>query len=297
MTVSFLTRLGSYIWRDYATDGVPASGKHKPKKDEVRTWASEMETQLSSAPARVGLQYQFSTETNTAAHPGAGYIRFNLSSPSPEGVTEIAIADLDKFGIDYSGLIALLDDSSNSSWRATLIIRQEDGDFAAAFRVNAASIDAAGWTRLQVEWVSGTGEFTNNANIGIIPLPTGNEGGTKIGIAIFDPYTPIAGEIMWAAPVPAAATFLAGLTESRGTCSGLPTAEAVFSLRRAAVGTDPASATEFATVTYAAGVRTPTFACAADTEFNAGDTLVVVSPDPVDPTLTKPSFTLVAHIT
>lgn len=293
---SFLTRLGSYIWRDYETDGVPSSGKHKPKKSDIRTWASEMEGQLSDAPARVGVQYQFSTDTDTTADPGSGYVSFNIASPSPEGVTEIAVSDYDKFSLDWSGLWAGADDSTTLAWRSTLLIRQQDGDFNAAFRVNGANIDEVGWTRLQVEWVSGSGAFTQDAYLGLILTQTGDEGGTKFAASVFDPSSPVSGEVMWGAPVPTATTFLADLIESFGTCSGLATADAVFSIRKAAAGTDPASAAEFATATFAAGVREPTFACTADTDFAAGDVLVVVAPDPKDATLTRPAFTVVGHV-
>src|SRR5688572_20700638 len=30
------------VWRDYATDGVPSSGAHKPLKSDIREWGAEM---------------------------------------------------------------------------------------------------------------------------------------------------------------------------------------------------------------------------------------------------------------
>lgn len=290
------TKVAAYIWRLFETDGVPSSGMHLPKKEEIILWGTEMETLLSEAPARVGIQYKFSEETNTEENPGSGYLRFNLASPAPEGVTEIAISDLDVFGLDFSGLIAAQDDSTNIAWRSTMIIREQGGEFAASFRIRGANIDEAGWTRLQVEWVSGSGSFTNNANLGVLLFPSGNEGGTKIAVPIFDPAAPVGGEVMWAAPMPTPTTFLAGLTESFGTCSTVPTANAVFSIRKAAAGVDPAAAVEFATATYLAGTRAAVFAAAVDTDFNGGDVLVIVAPDPKDATLTRPSFTLVGHL-
>ncbi len=38
-----VTTSASLIWRDYATDGVPASGAHAPVKSEIRTWGAEIE--------------------------------------------------------------------------------------------------------------------------------------------------------------------------------------------------------------------------------------------------------------
>ena len=293
--VSPFTRLGALIWRDYATDGVPASGKYEPQKPYIRTWASEMEALLSDAPTRVGAQYKFSTATDMDVDPGDGYIRFNLTSPSPEGVTEIAISDIDKFDLSMRNFWASLDDSTTLSNRATVIIRDADSDFSAIFRVNAASVLESTWTRLQVDWVDGSGIFVNDADLGIVAFPTGDEGGTKIAISVFDTGGPVGGEPLWRAPLPQAATFLAGLTESFGYCVTAPTAEAVFSIRRAPAAT-PNAAVEFGTVTFAAGAFTATFAASADRAFVAGDILEVVAPNPADATLDKPTFTLVGHL-
>lgn len=41
--------LGREVWRDHATDGVPASGPHKPVKREIRSWADYLETMLRAA--------------------------------------------------------------------------------------------------------------------------------------------------------------------------------------------------------------------------------------------------------
>ncbi len=295
MTSPF-TRLGAYIWRLWETDGVPSSSKHEPKKEEIITWATEMENLLSDAPARVGMQYKFDTGTSVITAPGAGYIRFNLTSPSPEGVTEIAISDVDKFGLSYVNLIASLDDSSTLPNRATLIIRDAAADFSAVFRVNGANTDYAGWTVLAVEWVDGSGEFVDEADIGIIPIPTGDAGGTKLAIAIFDTGTAVSAEELWRAPVPAVTTFLAGLTESFGYCVGLPAVDAAYSIRKVLASDPIAAGTEFATATIAAGGSVAVFACASDMEFEAGDLLVVRSPDPAVAGITKPNFVLVGHL-
>lgn len=289
-----VTKPGSTIWRDYETDGVPASGQHDPIKRDIRVWSAEIEDSVSNGVA--GAKYKFGTSTNTAADPGSGYFDFNIASPSPEAVTEIAISDYDVLGRAFANFWQALDDSSTLANRATIIIRDPITDDIAIFRVTGAVTDAAGWTRIPVEWVEGSGTFVADQVVGIVGLPTGDEGGTRIAVPVFDPGTPVGGEILWAAPLPAAATFLAGLTESFGTCVDLPTADAAFSIRKAAAGADPSGAVEFATATYPAGTRTATFACAADTAFNAGDVLVVVAPDPKDATLTRPSLTIVGHI-
>ena len=40
---------GKQIWRDYTTDGVPSSGKHKPKKGEIRTWSAFVEANATAS--------------------------------------------------------------------------------------------------------------------------------------------------------------------------------------------------------------------------------------------------------
>lgn len=41
-----LTRTAALVWRDYVTDGVPASGKHRVEKGNARTWGGEIEDYL-----------------------------------------------------------------------------------------------------------------------------------------------------------------------------------------------------------------------------------------------------------
>lgn len=294
MTSPF-TRLAAYIWRLYATDGVPSSGAHEPKKEEIITWGTEMEALLSDAPSRVGMQYKFSDSTNMSADAGDGYVWFNMASPAPEGVTEIAVSDVDVFGLSFENFWATVDDSTSLANRATIIIRDADADFSAVFRVTGANIDAAGYTRIQVEWVDGSGAFVDEAAVGILVFPTGDQGGTKIAISIFDTGGPVSGEPLWRAPVPEAAVFLAGLTESYGYCVNAPTGSATFSLRRAPKAT-PNTATQFGTATFSAGQFTATFAAASDTLFAAGDILEIVAPSPADLTLNKPTFTIIGYL-
>jgi len=46
------------IFRDFETDGVPASGKHQPKKSEIRPWGARLEGLYSAAQAGGGLAYE-----------------------------------------------------------------------------------------------------------------------------------------------------------------------------------------------------------------------------------------------
>jgi len=52
MALSWTALLAS-IFRDYITDGVPASGIQKPVKADIRTWGTETENNLIATEARV----------------------------------------------------------------------------------------------------------------------------------------------------------------------------------------------------------------------------------------------------
>lgn len=39
---------GSEVWRDYASDGIPSSGLHEPKKPQIRSWTAWLESLVTS---------------------------------------------------------------------------------------------------------------------------------------------------------------------------------------------------------------------------------------------------------
>lgn len=43
--------LAATVWRDYVTDGVPASGVHDPLKSDIRTWGADIETAITTLQA------------------------------------------------------------------------------------------------------------------------------------------------------------------------------------------------------------------------------------------------------
>lgn len=45
--------LAAQIWRDFNTDGVPASGVHKPLKSKIREWGTDKENRLTDAEADI----------------------------------------------------------------------------------------------------------------------------------------------------------------------------------------------------------------------------------------------------
>jgi hypothetical protein len=51
--LAMVTPTGATVWRDYITDGVPASGANEPDKAEIRDWAASLEAAVQEALNRV----------------------------------------------------------------------------------------------------------------------------------------------------------------------------------------------------------------------------------------------------
>lgn len=55
---------GAQVWRDYVTDGVPASGSYEPQKSSIRAWSGSVESLLSSVSSAAAI---FDTRANLFA--------------------------------------------------------------------------------------------------------------------------------------------------------------------------------------------------------------------------------------
>lgn len=42
-----MIKTAAEVWRDYATDGVAASGVHEPRKSDIRAYLGEIETAVA----------------------------------------------------------------------------------------------------------------------------------------------------------------------------------------------------------------------------------------------------------
>ena len=52
-----LMQTAAQIWRDYVTDGVPSSGRQKPKKSDIRAWGAWVESIINAFISTGGLIY------------------------------------------------------------------------------------------------------------------------------------------------------------------------------------------------------------------------------------------------
>ena len=112
-----------------------------------------------SAVAAQVIGYDFST-TTTMADPGSGNVRFNNGTLS--SVSQIALDDLDKNGVDQSAYIALFDDSTNTV-KGTLVFRTSGGDVA-TFNITGLT-DNTGWNQIAVTHVASSGTFSNGEDV------------------------------------------------------------------------------------------------------------------------------------
>jgi hypothetical protein len=95
---------GNLVWRDYNTDGQSASGKFRPRKSDVRTWAGEVEAALD----------ELDDDTNLSAFRG-------LTLEADRGVYATGADTLDLFTLTAAGR-TFLAASSAAAQRAALEI-------------------------------------------------------------------------------------------------------------------------------------------------------------------------------
>ena len=123
-----------------------------------------------SAVAAQVIGYDFST-TTAMADPGSGNVRFNNGTLA--SVSQIALDDLDKNGVDQSAFIALFDDSTNTV-KGTLVFRTAGGDVA-TFNITGLT-DNTGWNQIAVTHVASSGTFSNGEDTFIGFTRAGDKG-------------------------------------------------------------------------------------------------------------------------
>jgi hypothetical protein len=128
-----------------------------------------------SAVAAQVIGYDFST-TTAMADPGSGNVRFNNGTLA--SVSQIALDDLDKNGVDQSAYIALFDDSTNTV-KGTLVFRTAGGDVA-TFNITGLT-DNTGWNQIAVTHVASSGTFSDGEDTFIGFTRAGDKGADGAG--------------------------------------------------------------------------------------------------------------------
>lgn len=124
-----------------------------------------------------GLKFLFS-QTITDLDPGNGTIRFN--SATIGAVAWLYIDMLDADGNDITTWLLALDDSSTSSNRGYLYLRQQAAATVAVFQITGAVVTGTGYYKVPVTYVVGT-RPTEGASLSAIFARTGDQGGSGAG--------------------------------------------------------------------------------------------------------------------
>jgi microcystin-dependent protein len=123
-----------------------------------------------------GVRFNFDDDTSMA-DPGTGDIRLNNADFS--SVTAIAVSDLsaETGNPDVSAFVLSWDDSTTTSDRGTLIIKNISApENFAIYSISGASTDNSGWTELAVTHVASSGSFTDEDALSVAFTRTGNLG-------------------------------------------------------------------------------------------------------------------------
>jgi hypothetical protein len=114
------------------------------------------------------IEYQFSTDTS--APPGSGYVK--LDNASPASVTNVYVSDTDRFGTDVNLTLNQINPGD------FIRVFRTDGTYAAATYLVTSAVDSGVYQTYGVTFLSSTGSFVNDGNIGFSFAPEGIQGPT-----------------------------------------------------------------------------------------------------------------------
>ncbi|MCX5581312.1 hypothetical protein [Kaistia terrae] len=126
-----------------------------------------------------GRRFAFST-TTTDADPGAGTLAFNHATIG--SVTSLFIDNEESAGADVTAWLDSFDDSTNTANRGSIFMQHgTDISTFAEFVVTGSVIDGAGYRKIPVVPVGGSGSLTNGAPLVLSFTRTGNKGSDGLG--------------------------------------------------------------------------------------------------------------------
>lgn len=235
---------------------------------------------LLEAAGRVGLQYRFSTATNTTADPGAGKVTGNNASLAL--VTELAVSALDVNGLNHAARIVAYGDSTTLLNRARVFGAKLDASAAFEFRlVGAPILDGDGaFVRLPVAVKGTPSAFANLDDLALLFVPTGDRGGNNWVLSGWFPgdAPPAGGEALLRHEMEADVLFAAGYVGCRITSKTPVEEDAVYQIVRKD-DIDDAVGTVIGTATIAEGEKVAAFS-GSEVTVEEGRFLEVRAPDP-----------------
>ncbi len=118
--------------------------------------------------------------TVTMADPGTG--DFRLNNATVASATAMAVSATDADGNTMRPFVLTWDDSTNTSHRGTIVLKDADAPTTfAVFSVTGASTDNTSWVQLALTYVTGNGTFTNGNDFTVMFSRTGNVGANGAG--------------------------------------------------------------------------------------------------------------------
>ncbi|MER8846056.1 hypothetical protein [Mesorhizobium australicum] len=174
------------IWADG-----PSGSPLQPNKAEIRKWGSYVERQQAGS----GLDFAFSATTSDA-DPGAG--TFRLNNATVASVTAIYIDNVDALGTAVGAILDSWDDSTNPV-RGILNVRGITNDAVLhVFRVTGSVVDGAGYRKVTVSYIGGSGAFVAADDYLLTFSRSGEPGavnaivpGSGISVNSTDPANPV----------------------------------------------------------------------------------------------------------
>lgn len=124
-----------------------------------------------------GIKYTFS-QTTTDADPGSGTMRFNNATMA--SVSQLYVDNDDADVNSMTSWLDSFDDSTTSSNRGYIYLRQQGTGTVAIFQVTGAVVDGTGYRKVPVSYVSGS-RPTDASTLFMFFARTGNQGSAGTG--------------------------------------------------------------------------------------------------------------------
>jgi len=233
---------------------------------------------MAEAAGRVGLQYRFAGAGDTTANPGAGNIVADDADWAEVG--EIAVSAVDINGLSQAGALADADKSTTLLNRAQILIQPLTAGATVVLRVVGATVAGDGFYRLAVAKRSSAGTIADNAEVGMLIVPTGDRGGNNYTVSGWFPgdAMPAGGEQLIRHRCETDVLMVANFAGWSITTKTPPDEDAVYTVRTYA-DIDDEVGTVKGTLTIAEGEKSAT---GSGAEFTIPDGVFfsVCAPDP-----------------